>query len=227
MDQLSLDSTLAASTPSSVDTAAAVGQSAKDLGQADFIELLVAQIKNQDPTKPMDPSQFMSQLAQFSTVNGIQELKGSFDSLAGRLSSEQSLQAAGLVGRDVLVPGGVGLLTAGGTISGQVDLAQSTSELYLRIVNEFGVEVRHLSLGGHREGGVQFQWDGLADDGSSVRSGRYSVIAEALVDGDLQAIETAVDTRVDSVTLNQDGSAPLLNLESGDSMPLGNVQKIR
>ncbi|MBT8127164.1 MAG: flagellar hook assembly protein FlgD [Gammaproteobacteria bacterium] len=227
MDQLSLDSTLAASAQSNVNTAAAVGESAKALGQADFIELLVAQIKNQDPTKPLDPSQFMSQLAQFSTVNGIQEMKDSFDSLAGRLSSEQSLQAAGLVGRDVLVPGGLGLLTVGGSISGQVDLPQSTSQLNLRVMDEYGVEVRHLSLGGNGEGSVQFQWDGIADDGSSVLPGRYRVIAEALIDGELQAVETSVDTRVASVTLNQNGSAPLLNLESGDSMPLSNVQKIR
>ncbi|NNJ96641.1 MAG: flagellar hook assembly protein FlgD [Gammaproteobacteria bacterium] len=227
MDQLSLDSTLAASAQSNVNTAAAVGESAKALGQADFIELLVAQIKNQDPTKPLDPSQFMSQLAQFSTVNGIQEMKDSFDSLAGRLSSEQSLQAAGLVGRDVLVPGGLGLLTVGGSISGQVDLPQLTSQLNLRVMDEYGVEVRHLSLGGNGEGSVQFQWDGIADDGSSVLPGRYRVIAEALIDGELQAVETSVDTRVASVTLNQNGSAPLLNLESGDSMPLSNVQKIR
>ena len=227
MDQLSLDSTLAASVQSNVNTAAAVGESAKALGQADFIELLVAQIKNQDPTKPLDPSQFMSQLAQFSTVNGIQEMKDSFDSLAGRLSSEQSLQAAGLVGRDVLVSGGLGLLTVGGSISGQVDLPQSTSQLNLRVMDEYGVEIRHLSLGGNGEGSVQFQWDGIADDGSSVLPGRYRVIAEALIDGELQAVETSVDTRVASVTLNQDGSAPMLNLESGDSMPLSNVQKIR
>ena len=226
MDQLSLDSTLTASTPRTIDTSAAFGQSAKNLGQADFIELLVAQIKNQDPTKPLEPSQFMSQLAQFSTVNGVQELKTSFDALAGKLSSEQSLQAAGLVGRGVLVPGGVGLLTAGGSISGQLDLPQSTSQLNLRIMDEYGVDVRHLSLGGSGEGPVQFQWDGLADDGSSVLPGRYTVIAEALIDGELQAVEAAVDTRVTSVTLSQDGSAPLLNLESGDALPLSNVQKI-
>ncbi len=226
MDQLSLDSTLTASTPRTIDTSEAFGQSAQNLGQADFIELLVAQIKNQDPTKPLEPSQFMSQLAQFSTVNGVQELKTSFDALAGKLSSEQSLQAAGLVGRDVLVPGGMGLLTAGGSISGQVNLPQSTSQLNLRIMDEHGVDVRHLSLGGSSEGPFQFQWDGLADDGSSVLPGRYTVIAEALIDGELQAVETAVDTRVTSVTLSQDGSAPLLNLESGDALPLSNVQKI-
>jgi len=227
MDHLGIDNSLSSLGPKSADTVAAVGASAEELGQADFIELLVAQMNNQDPTKPLDPSQFMNQLAQFSTVNGIQELKASFDSLASRLSSEQSLQAASLVGRNVLVPGGQGSLTTGGTISGVVDLPQQSSDLNLRIVNAVGVEVRSLSLGGHDQGPVQFQWDGFGDDGSPVLPGRYTVIAEALIDGNLQAIEVEVETRVDSITLNQDGSGTMLNLASGDSMPLSFVEQIK
>lgn len=227
MDQVSLDNTLSSLGPSSADKLAAVGQSAEELGQADFIELLVAQMNNQDPTKPLDPSQFMNQLAQFSTVNGIQELKGAFDSLASRLSSEQSLQAASLVGRNVLVPGGQGLLTTGGSISGVIDLPQQSSELNLRIVNAAGAEVRSLPMGGHDQGPVQFQWDGFGDDGSAVAPGRYRVVAEALIDGNLQAIEVAVDTRVESITLNQDGSGTMLNLAGGDSMPLSFVEQIK
>ena len=84
MDQVSLNNSLSSLSPDNADSSAVIGQS-KELGQADFIELLVAQINNQDPTKPLDPSQFMNQLAQFSTVNGIQELKTSFDSRAGAI----------------------------------------------------------------------------------------------------------------------------------------------
>ena len=227
MDQVSLDNSLSSLSPHNAATSAAVGRSSKELGQQDFIELLVAQINNQDPTKPLDPSQFMNQLAQFSTVNGIQELKSSFDSLAGRLSSEQSLQAASLVGRNVLVPGGQGSLTAGGSISGTVNLPQRSSELNLRIVDAFGAEVRSLPMGGHDQGPVQFQWDGFGDDGSAVPPGKYTVIAEALIGGNLQAIEVQVETRVDSITLNQGGSGTMLNLATGYSMPLSYVQQIK
>ena len=227
MEQLSLDNSLSSLSTKSGDVSAVVGQSANELEQADFIELLVAQIKNQDPTKPMDPSQFMNQLAQFSTVNGIQELKSSFDSLANRLASEQSLQAAGLVGRDVLVPGGVGKLSTGGSISGVVELPQQSSELYISIIKENGVDVRTMSMGGHDQGPVKFNWNGTGDDGSAVAPGIYKVIAEALVDGELQAIEVEVETRVDSVTLNQDGSGTMLNLASGESMPLSFVEQIK
>ena len=227
MEQISLDNSLSALSPNRADVTAAVGKSAEKLDQSDFIELLVAQMNNQDPTKPLDPSQFMNQLAQFSTVNGIQELKAAFDSLAGTLSSEQSLQAAGLVGRNVLVAGGRGLLTPGGTVAGVIDLPQSTSELNLRIVNAAGAEVRSLPMGGHDQGPVQFQWDGFADDGSTVVPGRYTVIAEALIDGNLQALEVEVETRVESITLNQDGSGTMLNLAGGESMPLKSVEQIR
>ena len=82
-------------------------------------------------------------------------------------------------------------------------------------------------MGGYEQGPVQFQWDGLADDGSAVAPGRYTVIAEALIDGNLQAIEVGVETRVDSITLNQDGSGTTLNLASGESMPLHLVEQIK
>ncbi len=227
MDQVSLDNTLSTLRPNGATSSVVSGESASEMGQADFIELLVAQIKNQDPTKPLEPSQFMNQLAQFSTVNGIQELKDSFDLLAGKLSSEQSLQAASLVGRNVLVPGGQALLTAGGTVNGKVELPQQSADLSLRIINPQGVEVRTLPLGGHDQGAVQFQWDGFADDGSAVPPGKYTVIAEALIDGNQQAVVVEMETRVDSITLNQDGLGTTLNLASGASVPLSFVEEIK
>ena len=209
---------------------AAVATNSKDsseLGQSDFIELLVAQVKNQDPTKPLEPSEFMNQLAQFSTVNGIQELKLAFDTLADKLSSDQSIQAANLVGRDVLVPGGKGRLESGGSLSGELSLSQQSSEVTLHVVNAYGENVRTLQMGGHDAGRVQFKWDGLSDDGSAVEPGIYTITADALIEGNTQAIAVSLETRIDSVTLNQDGSGTILNLASGESAPLGLVQQIK
>ncbi len=197
------------------------------LDQADFMSLLVAQIENQDPTKPMDASQFMDQLTQLSTVNGIQDLNTSFNSLADKLSSDQSLQAANLVGRDVLIPGGRGILNENGAISGSVTLPQSATDLTLKIYTPQGEEVRTLPLGGYASGEVQFQWDGFFDDGSSANAGYYNIVAEAFMDGTQQAVEVALDTRVDSVILNQDGTGTTLNLASGASVPLNSIQQIK
>ncbi len=202
-----------------------------NLNQQDFIQLLVAQVKNQDPSKPLEPSQFMNQLAQFSTVNGVQDLNGSFNSLAGKLSSGQSLQAAGLVGRSVMVSGGEGILNTGSNISGQVDLPQAAGNLTLKIYNVRGEQLRTLSLGGQSEGDVQFQWDGFDDNGVALPPGRYYIEADALIAGNTQAVEVSVETRIDSITLNQDAagtpSATLLNLESGATVSLNSVQQIK
>lgn len=204
----------------------AANQATESLSQSDFIELLVAQMSNQDPSEPMDPSQFMNQLAQFSMVNGVQELNDSFKTLAGKLAADQSIQAANLVGRDVLIPGGYGLLTATDGIAGRIDLPQSSGDVTLRIYNQQGVEVRELPMGAQDAGPVQFRWDGLADDGSAADPGNYVVIAEAMIDGTMQSFEVSLEKRVDSVTLSHDGSQTLLNLDSGESVTINVVQQI-
>ena len=210
---------------------AAASGSGNELEQSDFIELLVAQVKNQDPTKPMDPSQFMNQLTQSSMVNGLNELQTSFDSLATKLSSDQSLQAAGLVGKLVMLPGGQSLLTTGGTVSGELALEEQSSDVNLNIFNTRGEQIRTLALGGHDAGSVQFKWDGFADDGSVAPQGHYLVTAEGLIAGSQQAIEVSLESRIDSVSLNQsiDGSAngTVLNLTSGQSVSLNDVTQIK
>ncbi|VAW54169.1 Flagellar basal-body rod modification protein FlgD [hydrothermal vent metagenome] len=202
-----------------------------ELSQGDFIELLVAQVKNQDPTKPMDPSQFMSQLTQSSMVNGINELQKSFDTLANKLSSDQSLQAANLVGRTVLLTSDQGYLSTGGSISGQLNLTDRVSEVTLKVYNTNGEQIKVLPLGNSDEGEMQFKWDGFADDGSVAEAGNYLVTAEALVNGQQQAVEVALDYRIDSININKnpDGSqaGTLLNLASGQSVSLSDVLKIK
>ncbi len=205
----------------------ATGKSKVDLNQANFIQLLVAQVKNQDPTKPMDPSQFMSQLAQFSTVNGVKDLNTSFNSLAGKLTSDQALQAASLVGRDVLIAGNTGVLKNGGSIKGRISLPQAATNIILKVVNAQGAEVRSLPLGSASAGNMQFQWDGFRNDGSAAPVGEYHLGVEALVGGKQQALKTAISTRVNSITLGQNGSAAQLNLNSGMAVPLAQVQAIQ
>ena len=202
-----------------------------ELTQANFIELLVAQVKNQDPTKPMDPSQFMNQLTQSSMVNGLNELQTSFDSLATKLSSDQSLQAANLVGKSVLLPGGQGFLITGENISGQINLDKQASDVTINIFNTSGEQIKTLPLGGRAAGSLQFKWDGFADDGSVAPPGNYLVTAEALIRGELEGAEVSIETKVDSISLNQsvNGSpaGTVLNLISGQSVSLNEVQKIK
>ena len=228
MEALNIDSSSSLINSTAANNAAA-SKPNDELSQSDFVELLVAQVKNQDPTKPMDPSEFMNQLTQSSMVNGINDLQKSFDSLATKLSSDQSLQAAGLVGKSVLLPGGQGLLTAGGSINGQLNLERQASDVKINIFNTQGELVKTLPLGGHKAGELQFKWDGFSDGGTVSPQGEYLVTAEALIDGDQQAIEVSLETRIDSINLNQNGAqaGTLLNLASGQTVTLDEIQQIK
>jgi len=197
-----------------------------DVGQSDFIELMMAQMKNQDPTKPLDPNQFLSQLAQFSTVSGILELQKTVESVAQDIVADQPIKAAGLVGHEVLAEGGSVGLAAGGYVAGVVQLDGSTADLTLKIYGDNGMLVRTLPMGPHQAGRVPFQWDGFADDGTVARPGRYRVVAEAAgQDGVRQAV-VALPQRVESVAIPSQGGELKLNLSNGVTIPLSAVQEI-
>src|SRR5699024_3114867 len=83
------------------------------LGQADFLRLMTEQLKNQDPLKPLDNNQFLGQLAQFSTVQGIDDMQSAMGSMASVMESDQTLRAASLVGREALVAADTVQLAAG------------------------------------------------------------------------------------------------------------------
>ena len=229
MEALNIDSGFSSVNSTAANNAAS-NKPNDELSQSDFVELLVAQVKNQDPTKPMDPSEFMNQLTQSSMVNGINDLQKSFDSLATKLTSDQSMQAAGLVGKSVLLPGGETLLAAGGTINGQLSLEQTASDVKINIFNSNGELVKTLPLGGHKAGELPFKWDGIGDGGTVVAEGEYLVTAEALIDGNQQAIEVSLETRIDSISLNNSNgtqAGTLLNLASGQTVTLGELQEIK
>ena len=126
-----------------------------------------------------------------------------------------------------MISGGYGLLTTSGVINVQVNLSEPSSDVNLKILNAQGETVRTLSLGGYEGGQMQFQWDGFADDGSASLPGNYQVIAEAMINGSQQAVAVELEVRVDSITLNTDGLGTVLNLASGESVPLSLIQQIK
>ncbi len=202
------------------------GRGRAQMGQADFIKLMVAQMKNQDPTKPMDPNAFMGQLAQFSTVNGIEELKKSVDAMVSRMAMDQSVKAANLVGHEVMAPGNDAQLAAGGKVTGKVKLDSSTTDLTIRIYSNKGALVRTLPMGMYSSGPVSFTWDGFREDGKAAPPGSYRVVAEALVNDKTVRVPVQISSRVQSVNLNGQGGELTLNLANGHSVPLSAVDEI-
>lgn len=194
--------------------------------QDQFMTLMLTQMKNQDPLKPMENGEFLAQLAQFNTVSGIQDLQKSFSDFASTMQSNQALQASGLVGRSVLVNSDEGLLADGATLEGQVNLEQSTSNLGITIYDASGQSVRHIDVGPQGAGPLRFSWDGRSDGGEQLLPGRYTVKANAQINGESQAVTTSLAAHVDSVTLGQNGTSPTLNLSGMGSVALSDVRQI-
>lgn len=141
-----------------------------------FLKLLVTQLKNQDPLNPMDNAQMTSQMAQISTVDGIEKLNTTLQALMSNANASQSMQAAALVGHGVLVPGKeLEFKAANGTAYGGFDLAGPADGVTVTINDATGLKMRTLSLGGMAAGAHPFQWDGKTDNGSVVADGSYSI----------------------------------------------------
>jgi flagellar basal-body rod modification protein FlgD len=198
-----------------------------ELGQEDFLKLMTTQLRNQDPSKPADNAEFMSQLAQFGTVTGIEDLKTELQNLAGSLVSNQTFQAAGMLGREVLIPATQGVLEQDGVIAGAVELSNAVSSLNIGIYDPAGQLVRNVSLGSQSPGMVAFDWDGLATDGTAVPPGRYEVRAEAISGGINEAYDVLIADKVQSVSLPAAGKALTMELAGLGEVNFSEIRQIR
>jgi flagellar basal-body rod modification protein FlgD len=194
------------------------------LGQAEFLELMIAQLKNQDPFKAMDPSQFLGQLAQFGTVSGIAEIKEAFGTLSSAMRSSQVLDGATMVGREVLVPSDEVLLQAEGPVRGAIDVPTGTNALQVNIRDASGTLVRRMTMP-TTSGLQEFSWDGLADNGTRAPAGEYTFEAVANVAGKSGSLEMLMAGRVNSVTIDA-ATGLTLNTSTLGSRSLGDVRRV-
>ncbi|MBI3375652.1 MAG: flagellar hook assembly protein FlgD [Betaproteobacteria bacterium] len=194
-----------------------------DAGQDRFLKLLVTQLKNQDPLNPLNNSEVTSQLAQISTVQGIEKLNTTLGAMAGSYDSGQTLQAAGLVGRQVLVAGDA-LELGGAGSSGAFSLPQPVDRLSISITDASGVVVHRVELGAQAAGTQVFNWDGMTDAGGRGIDGRYRFSVNAAANGKTVSAETYALGRIDGVTRAADGT--VLNLGSLGNKALSEVKRI-
>ena len=169
-------------TKSTTGSNSLTGSNASDL-QGSFLTLLVAQLKNQDPTNPMQNNELTTQLAQISTVSGIEKLNTTLGSVSGQINSSQSLQAASLIGHGVMIPGTTilaGTSTTDGTSTTTttpfgVELQQAADKVTATITDSTGAVVRTIDIGELKAGVHTFTWDGTMTDGTDAPSGSYNV----------------------------------------------------
>lgn len=203
-------------------TAAANAASAS-LNEQDFLQLLTTQLQDQDPLNPVSNSEFFSQIAQFSTVSGINQLNSSFSQLSSQLTSSQSLQAASLIGQSVLVPGSQAQLTSSG-LYGAVQVPAS-GDVTVQIKNSSGAVVGTLDLGTQSAGNVPFTWNGQDGSGNTLPAGTYTITAQVGSGSSAQAATTDVAAQVLSVSVNSSGALQL-NLQGLGQVPFSQVQQI-
>jgi len=200
----------------------------QSLGQEQFLKLLTTQLTHQDPLKPMENGEFLGQMAQFSTVSGIQDLQASFKDFATSINSDQALQATGLVGRYVSAPSDLGLLDARvGNISGDFDLPGSSPNVSVKILDpDTGETIRTIALEEQPEGKVPFSWDGMDDNGQFARPGVYKIQAEAMIDGQNTVLQSNIKSKVESVTMSNGSSGLQVNLLGIGPVNFNKIQQI-
>lgn len=182
----------------------------EQLGQEDFLRLMLAQLDNQDPFAPMESGEFLGQLAQFGTVSGISEMRQSLDGLVGALAGNQTLQAATLVSRSVLVPTREGWLPPEGELAGAVEVPDGVNNLTLEVADLGGNLVQRVPLDNPVAGRSTFAWDGTTADGGTAEPGFYELRAVGDSAGEAVAMDVLVAGRVESVALGgQNGSVKL------------------
>ena len=197
------------------------------LGKDAFLQLLVTQLKNQNPLDPQDNSAFVAQLAQFSSLEGITTLNSTVSSLAGNYNSSQALQASSLVGRNVIVQTNtVQLDDPSKGMTGSVTVPSSIAGGTVSITDSSGAVVRTIDLGSRAAGSASFTWDGKDKDGNLVKTGTYTVKANASINGTSTDMATYLPATVTSVTISQTGGELMLNLSGKGTVALSKVQTI-
>lgn len=175
----------------------------------------------------MDNGEFLGQMAQFSTVSGIQDLQASFKDFAGSISSNQALQASGLVGRRVSAPSTEALLGAGGSVSGDFELPSSSPEVTVKIIDpETGSTIRTIDKGAQSAGTTTFTWDGKDGNGNLADPGVYKIEAAAKIDGVNTVLATNIQSLVKSVTMGSSNSSMQVNLDGLGPVKFSQIKQI-
>ncbi|WP_207062403.1 flagellar hook assembly protein FlgD [Motiliproteus sp. SC1-56] len=189
-----------------------------------FMQLMIANLRNQDPTSPADTGQFMQQISDMSMVEGITNLNKSMEGLtSSMLSSQAALQASSMVGQTVFVASDtVNADPITGLIRGVAELPTSASDVVISVFDANGSEVDRISMGPQSAGDVPFEWQ--LEEGMALNGYRFEVTAQ--VNGEPTAVQVFLGKNVDSVTLGQNGIGMKINVADGDSVSLDEIKQI-
>ena len=194
-----------------------------ELGRDAFLKLLTEQLANQDPLEPMNDHEFVAQLAQFSSVEQLENINAGIQTSLLMNQSVNNSLATNLIGKEIYSAGNSVKLGETGSSQFRVELA-TDANVTVNIIDSGGVTVRTLDLGELSGGMNNAEWDGLTGSGDRLPEGEYTVEVEATdLSGNNVATSTQVASRVDGVRF-LDGTGYLL--VNGEEIPLASVIEV-
>ena len=201
-----------------------------ELNQEDFLTLMITQLKNQDPFKPMDPAQYVGQLAQFSSVSGLAEVNKNIATLTSSLRGNQVLDGAALIGRTVIAEGNqvYRYVPAEGEAiptQGAVEVPPGASSVQLVVRDSAGTLVKTQAIDS-RAGLRGFSWDGSTDSGTVAPSGAYKIEVIAKVGDKNVSLNTSVAAQVSSVALDPATGALTLDTDTLGEIAMSDVERV-
>jgi flagellar basal-body rod modification protein FlgD len=207
-----------------MNSSAASSTSEISATQDRFMTLLVAQMRNQDPLNPLDNAQVTSQMAQLSTVTGVEKLNATVAALQASYQASQSLAAVSMIGRGVFVPGNDIALQESKALFG-VEMTQSADDVIVEIQDIHGKTVRTIGLGAQSAGNVPLAWDGKTDNGETAKDGSYTFKVSAVRGGENVNAATALAFgEVASVSNNAQGTK--LHVAGIGAVQLSDVREV-
>ena len=208
---------------SSVTTTGITAKKNAENPQDRFLKLLVTQMKNQDPLKPLDNAEVTSQLAQISTVTGIDKLNTTLQLLTSDVEDSLSVEATGMIGHTAFVSG-TAIELKGDSAKAGIELAQPVDQLKVTILDSAGIPVRHVELGAHPTGVSTITWDGKTDSGATAANGNYTFAVSAKQGGNDVKVNTLSLGLVNSVSPGENGA--LLDMGELGIVSLSDVKQV-
>jgi flagellar basal-body rod modification protein FlgD len=188
------------------------------INQADFLQLITAQMKDQNPLSPSDPTQFVTQLEGMSQVSAMQSMQGSMQASA-------IMSGTSLIGRSVLAPGSQATLATGGGIGGAVNAPAGTTQLSVNVQDSTGATVDTFNVTPAATGLTSFVWNGATSTGGTAPAGTYTIGVTATVDGASQPLNPMVVNKVDSVLVDPTTNAVDVETANG-TVPLSSIVSV-
>ncbi|TXI24761.1 MAG: flagellar hook assembly protein FlgD [Nitrosomonas sp.] len=223
MTQVQNSNPITSSFLDSVKTSNNTGKKEEIDPQDRFLKLLVTQMKNQNPLKPLDNAEVTSQIAQISTVTGIEKLNTTLQSLVSDANSRRSLEAATMIGREVLVPGSIMKLEDGEGLAG-IELTEGADKVTMTIKDSAGVKVREIDLGAKAAGINPIIWKGDTESGAAAANGNYKFTVSAWRDGQEINVTPLAVGKVESVSTSDKG--PTLDVGDLGHVNLSDIKQI-